>query len=227
MRVSVVVPTLNEEDYLPSCLESLHAQSVGCEIIVVDSGSSDSTVELAGSLADKVLEGRRNIAFNRQLGLEAAAGDIVVSTDADCVHPPGWLESLTAHFSDEMVVAVSGPTLPLSDGSVFLDKTCYFIGNLSLWILHKLGVVWFRGSNTAYLKSAALEAGGYDTSLTAREDSDLSQRVSRHGVTIFDWGVRVMTSMRRRQKTGWFSALRYYVDTPVSLVRGKQYYRKA
>lgn len=226
MKVSVVVPALDEEEYIGACLEGIRAQSVDCELIVVDSGSSDDTVSIAGEYADNVLTGKRNIPFNRQLGLEACCGDVYVSTDADCVFPEGWLEALVSHFGDDEVVCVSGPTVPM-EGSGDLDRLCYYAGNLFVDGIHRLGVDWFRGSNSGYLREKALEAGGYDTQLVAREDSDLSRRVSELGVTVFDWSVTVMTSMRRRENTGWLKTLKYYVDTPVSLLRGKSYYEKA
>jgi len=227
LKVSVVIPTLNEQEYLPKCIESLRAQTVSCEIVVADSKSSDGTLEIAEKLADVVVrEGKKNIAFNRQIGLEASSCDIVVSTDADCIFPNDWLERILGRFEDPRVVAVSGPTIPIPGESNSFDNFCYFTGNIGLWILHKLGVVWFRGSNSGYRKSAVLDAGGYDVRMHAREDSDLSQRVSRFGVTVFDWDVKVMTSMRRRKNLGWRKALRYYIDTPISLVSGKQYYEK-
>ena len=227
VEFTVVVPALNEEEYIGACLESIRGQSVDCELIVVDSGSSDDTRAIASGLADKVLDGRKNIPYNRQVGLESARSEIVVSTDADCRHSPNWLEDLTGHFRDKRVVAVSGPTVPDPSESVMMDKACYLAGNLFLWAGHKFGLVWFRGSNSAYRRSIAIEAGGYDTSLRAREDSDLSQRVSGYGVTVFDWRVKVMTSMRRRRNTGWFKTIKYYLDTPASILRGKTYYEKA
>jgi glycosyltransferase involved in cell wall biosynthesis len=226
MDVSVVVPTLNEELYIGRCLESIRRQTIDCEIIVVDSLSEDKTVEVANEFADRILIGKCQIPFNRQLGLDEASGNIVVSTDADCIHPRNWLESLTTYFSREDVVAVSGPTIPIPEESIFMDDFCYFIGNSFLWLAHKNGLVWFRGSNSAYRRDVALKAGGYNLDLVAREDSNLSQRVSQYGVTIFDWNVRVMTSMRRRRETGWLRTLKYYIDTPVSILRGKAYYEK-
>lgn len=226
MRVSVVVPTLNEEKYILECLEGIRSQSIGCELIVVDSGSTDHTVELAGKLADKVVSGRKNIAFNRQRGVEEATEGIVVSTDADCIHPLGWLEKITKYFKDPGVVAVSGPTVPIPEEACFLDNLAYGIGNSFLHLLHLLGTDWFRGSNTAYRRNALIKAGGYNTSLLAREDSELSERVSKLGKTVYDPSVKVMTSMRRRRKMGWVKTIRYYLDTPISLITGRIYYEK-
>lgn len=227
MNISVVIPTLNEEAYIEKCLKSIRNQRIKAEVIVVDSKSADATVEKAMKYADKVVTGRvGNISLNRQLGAELANGDIVVTADADTVYPEDWLERIAGHFEDKDVVAVSGPTVPLTEESVFMDRFFYLLGNLSLLILHKMGVAWFRGSNSAYTKKALLAAGGYDTSLPAREDSDLSKRVAKLGKTVFDWKIKAMTSMRRRRTTGWLKTLRYYIDTPISLITHRIYYER-
>ncbi|MCX6695794.1 MAG: glycosyltransferase [Candidatus Altiarchaeota archaeon] len=227
MKVTVVIPTLNEEAYIGKCLEGIKAQTVRPEIIVVDSGSSDKTLEIAGKYADKVLSGGlKNIGFNRQRGAEAASGEIVITTDADCVHKKDWVERILRRFEDSRIVAVSGPTIPMTGEAVLLDKLCYFTGNVIVWVIHWLGVVWFRGSNAAYRKDALIRSGGYNTEMAAREDSDLSQRVAKLGKTVFDPSIIVMTSMRRRRAMGWLKTLRYYVDTPIALITKKAYYKK-
>ena len=227
MKPTIIVPTLNEGNYIGKCLASLRQQTVRSEIIVVDSGSTDKTIEIARQTADKVIVTQlKNIPANRQKGVEEAKGSIVVSTDADCVHPSDWLERMLSHFNDEKVVVVSGPTIPIRKEAVFLDKACYFIGNVFVWAVHKLGVVWFRGSNSAYRKDAVLKAGGYDVQLPAREDSDLSTRVAKLGRTVFDPKIIVMTSMRRRRSMGWVRTIRYYLDTPIALATRKVYYKK-
>jgi len=56
LRVSVVIPALNEEEFIGDCIRSLRAQTLPpAEIIVVDNGSTDRTVEIAKELADKVI----------------------------------------------------------------------------------------------------------------------------------------------------------------------------
>jgi glycosyltransferase involved in cell wall biosynthesis len=227
MKFSVVVPTLNEEKYIGKCLKSISEQEIKPEIIVVDSKSKDKTVEISMKYAAKVLAGiPGNISKNRQLGAEAASGDIIVTADADTIYPKGWLKRIAKHFQDKKVVAVSGPTVPLPEESVFMDRFLYLLGNLSLLILHKLKVVWFRGSNSAYRKEFFFKAGGYDTRLKAREVSDLSKRVANFGKTVFDWNIVVMTSMRRRRSTGWLKTIRYYIDTPIALITKKIYYER-
>jgi len=228
MKVTVVIPALNEEKYIAKTLKSIREQTIKPEIIVVDSGSSDGTVEVAAKYADKILKGKKNIAYNRQIGAEEGTGEIIVTTDADCIHPREWLSKLIKYFDDERVVCVSGQTLPIKEEGNFLDFLCYFTANLILKAVNDLlGKALFRGSNVAYRKDVFLKAGGYDTKLIAREDSELTRRLSKYGKTIFDMNIKVYTSMRRRKNTGWLKTMRYYLDTPVSMLTGKIYYKKA
>ena len=228
MKVSVVIPSLNEEKYIGKCIKSIVDQKIKAEIIVVDSKSEDKTTEIALQYATKVVTGKvGNISINRQLGAEISTGDVIVTADADTIYPKDWLERIVKYFEeDERIVAVSGPTIPIREESVFMDRFFYLLGNLSLIILHRLGVVWFRGSNSAYRREAFFKSGGYDPKLEAREDSDLSKKVAKFGKTIFDWNIVAMTSMRRREATGWLKTLRYYIDTPIYLVTKKFYYER-
>ena len=89
-RFSVVIPAYNEADYLPAALRSLRAQDFpgAVEVIVVDNGSTDGTADLARRLGARVVEEHApGVCAARQRGTLAARGEIVVSTDADTVHP--------------------------------------------------------------------------------------------------------------------------------------------
>ncbi len=228
MDITVVIPTLNEEKYIRRCIESLRNQTRKCQIIVVDSGSDDKTRIIAARHADLVLRGQRNIAYNRQIGAENAYGSIVVTTDADCFHPADWLENICGHFDDSDVVCVSGPTMPIPEEGNVLDRFCYESTNYLLKVLNDVfKKALFRGSNTAYRKDAFFRAGGYNTRLRSREDSDITMRISKIGKTVFDMDALVYTSMRRRKKLGWLKTIRYYLDTPISMITGKQYYEEA
>lgn len=82
MKLSVVVITLNEEEYLPKCLESV--KDIAGEIIVVDSGSSDNTLEIAKKYSAKIFERKfDNYANQKNFAAEKATGDWILSLDAD------------------------------------------------------------------------------------------------------------------------------------------------
>jgi hypothetical protein len=95
VRVSVIVPVRNGADSLGRCLDGLLTQSVtAAEVIVVDNGSSDGTASIARAHrvgARVVTEPRPGSYAARNAGIEAASGDVLAFTDADCLPSSEWL----------------------------------------------------------------------------------------------------------------------------------------
>ena len=82
--LSVVIPVLNEEKDLPNCLESL--KDLNCEVIVVDSGSTDKTAEIARQYKAKVVSHNfKNFSDQRNFCDSLASGDWILSTEADVI----------------------------------------------------------------------------------------------------------------------------------------------
>lgn len=104
--ISVVIPVKNGGERIRRCLEAIAAQRVseGVEVVVVDSGSTDGTVELCRSLGARVHEiepGDFNHGATRNLGAGLAEGEIVVFTVDDALPVgEGWLERLVAPLRD-------------------------------------------------------------------------------------------------------------------------------
>lgn len=185
--VSVVIPALNEERFIGSCLRALRAQTVPAEVIVVDNGSTDGTVEISRALADRVIiVPDVGIAGLRQAGAEAASNDIIVTTDSDTVAPPEWLENLLRHFSDMDVAAAGGPVRALNQGPI---QDLYASG---LSAAASAGLL--IGSNMAYRRDALLRAGGY-AKVRKGEDWELATRLRRYGRVVFDPEAYVYTDV--------------------------------
>ena len=94
-NVSIVIPTLNNAETLEKCLVSIvkNKSKYKYEIIVIDAGSEDGTVEIAKGYADNVFIGERG-RINRNKGVESAQGDVICFTDSDCVVPENWIDEL-------------------------------------------------------------------------------------------------------------------------------------
>jgi glycosyltransferase involved in cell wall biosynthesis len=113
MKISIVIRTFNEERFLKYLLSGLQKQTIkDIEVIVVDSGSTDQTVEIARGFGARIIEIKpEEFSFGRSLnrGIEAASNELVVIASAH-VFPvfPDWIESLTKPFEDPFIALTYG-----------------------------------------------------------------------------------------------------------------------
>ena len=186
--ISVIVPSFNEEENIAQCLVSLSHQTVSrneYEIIVVDGASTDKTCEIARKYADKVfIQTSKKVGGARNDGVMAAKGDIIASTDADCILPPDWIKRVRKDFADPAVVQVYGPVYPIENSpgnhfSLLLANTFSRIGYYSRTFYYTLGC------NTAFRKDAFVKAGMYRC-IDAGDDLEIAMRLKdlgRSGLT--------------------------------------------
>ncbi len=110
-RVSAVVCSWNAKDSIVPCLDSLRRSGVK-EIILVDAGSDDGTVELARARCDQVLrDPREGLALARNLGLRQASGDYLLNWGADNVAPPGAIAAMVTCLERHGYAGVSAVTV--------------------------------------------------------------------------------------------------------------------
>ena len=128
--VSVIIPTLNAEIYIDDLLSSLEGQSVKCEIIIVDSSSSDRTASIAASDNAKIVTVRKedfNHGKARNIGVQEATGDIVVFFTQDALPcDKHCLENLLKPLESSEIVASYGRQMPRSDASPVENFTRLF-----------------------------------------------------------------------------------------------------
>ncbi len=203
--VSIVIPTWNEEKYLTKCLDSLINQSWhgSFEIIVVDGGSNDQTVQIAEKYADKVLiEPKLRVGAARNAGARNAEGDILAFIDGDTIANSHWLEAITRGFHEEsMAVGLTGPTLPY-DGQLY-DVITYRLWTIYLQrILLHFEMPHVIGFNCAYRRAPFLHVGGFDEENVMSEDIKLAHKIRRYGKIKFDRHMSALTSARRFRKYG-------------------------
>lgn len=118
--VTVVVPTRNDRWVIARCLDAVVGQDYPGprpEVIAVDNGSIDGTPEVLARYAPRVTilrEGRPGVSWARNAAIEAARGEWIAFTDADCVPRPDWLRTLVdAARRDEGVSFVGGRIVAL------------------------------------------------------------------------------------------------------------------
>jgi cellulose synthase/poly-beta-1,6-N-acetylglucosamine synthase-like glycosyltransferase len=201
--ISVVVPALNEEEYITPCLESLISQSYDdYELIVVDGGSSDRTVELAEKYADEVTVFKGPVGAARNIGVKRSKGEILAFIDADTVACHSWLKVISESFEERKAVGVTGPTLPMGGNAV--DNVCYKASTVYLQrFLMWLGIPHVAGFNCAYRRKPFLKVGGFDEVNVLSEDVRLSWEIKRLGRISFNEKMVAFTSTRRIQKYGY------------------------
>lgn len=98
MKVSIIIPVYNEEKTIGSCSESLSKQTVKCEIIVIDDGSTDNSRSVVSSQKSVALlqQNHQGPGAARNLGASKATGEILVFVDADMEFEPDFIEKLVA-----------------------------------------------------------------------------------------------------------------------------------
>jgi len=185
--ISVVIPAFNEERIIADCLDALAAQTDPVdEIVLVDNGCTDRTVEIAGRypLVRVVAEPRKGITYARNAGFDAATGDVIARIDADSVAAPDWAATLRASFADPTVDAVAGLAgiAELSPGGRIWGRWHY------RWFRHwherSIGVrPMIYGFNGAFRRVAWLQAREHVTldDLRISDDVDVTISLLRTG----------------------------------------------
>lgn len=183
--VSVVIPAFNEARYLRRTMDSLCAQTLSpgaFEVIVVDNGSTDGTMELALEFKERfslrvVRRTGCRIAAVRNYGASLATGTVLAFLDADCIAPRDWLEHSLA------VAPLRG--VWGAHYLVPLDST--WVGRV--WFEHQArsqeGAISFLPGGCLFMRRPDfMELGGFGENLETSEDVDLCQRARSCGMSV-------------------------------------------
>lgn len=203
--VSVVIPTLNEEANIGRLLRSLREQHrPPDEIIVVDGGSDDATVALAAGA--RILRSRPPVGAQRQVGLEAAKGEIVVFLDADTEPGSAFLERALEAFERRRLDVAIPRYVPAT--SNFFVRCVFAFFNLVFLILAP-ALPSGGGMCIIARRAHALAVGGFRSDLVY-EDIEFIRRAARRGrFGVLAEPVRV--SPRRFEEHGHLRTLGKYL----------------
>lgn len=189
--ITAIIPTRNRADLLRSAVESLDCQTLSkneFEVVVVDNGSTDHTMDLAVGLEKQwrnlryVRENTPGLHAGRHRGLKEARGDVLVYADDDIRATPSWLEAIAENFADPKVSMVGGNNYPDFQGPVpgWLENLWarpamggHGIGYLSVLSLpdgkREMSPYLVWGCNFSIRKQVVLDAGGFHPDSMPRE----------------------------------------------------------
>ncbi|MEE9488445.1 MAG: TIGR04283 family arsenosugar biosynthesis glycosyltransferase [Candidatus Brocadiales bacterium] len=220
--VSVIIPTLDEQDSIAATLKAVKDQDESLEIIVVDGGSRDGTCDIAGGYAT-VISSRRCRAVQMNTGARHASGGILLFLHGDTTLPQGALPKIREALRAPGVVAGSF-SLRFDTPHRFLRSITFFT-RFSWW--------WARyGDQGLFLRREAFEALGGFKEIPIMEDVDIIWRLKRRG-RLYIIQDQLVTSARRYMRNGVFRqhALNFFLVVAyhlgVSPERLKQWYDDA
>lgn len=199
--VSVIVPTKNSARFLTRCVASVRAQTYAhIELIVVDNRSDDGTWELALALADRAIQAGPERCAQCNAGAREARGDFLYRADADFVLQPTVVaEAVAACDAGCDAVCIpnrSEPTVSFWSAVRDFERRMYDGSALH--------------SGARFFRREAFDAiGGFDETLVAGEDYDISNRLARAG-----------------RDVGWIDASETHVGEPSTLreIAAKSYF---
>ncbi|MFF4544027.1 TIGR04283 family arsenosugar biosynthesis glycosyltransferase [Streptomyces sp. NPDC001435] len=171
--VSIIVPVLNEESTIQAALGRLCRDFPGCELVVVDGGSTDATVEIA-SLHAKVVHSERGRAKQMNAGARQTSGEVLWFIHADTEIHHAALVQIRAAMSDPIVVG-GGLTLRFDRRTPGLDYLAYTSNARARHLRH------IFGDQAMFIRRSVFEELGGFPDLAIMEDLEMSRRLDRRG----------------------------------------------
>jgi glycosyltransferase involved in cell wall biosynthesis len=194
--ISIIIPTKNEEEYLPKLLKSIHQQRFrDMEVIVADAGSKDGTVQIAKAHRCRVVPGGLP-GKGRNEGAKVAKGDVLFFVDADALLPPHFVERFLREF-DRRKLDVAGCSMKLPG-----KKKAYRI-------FEKLYTLYFKATERFYphatnciviKRSLHEKIGGFDETMKLGEDFCYVRAAAKKGRFGFIPSLSFYASPRRAEE---------------------------
>jgi len=191
-RISVIIPARNEEENIKGLLLSVQEQSYPAnlfEVIVVDDHSTDKTAEIVNRFSFVKLISLEFDNINSykkkaiETGIAAATGDLIVTTDADCLVPENWLKTIAACKEKTDAVFIAAPVVINEKGSVLSLFQCLdfmTLQGITAASVQKKIHPMCNGANLAYDKIVFNEVGGFSgiDQIASGDDMLLMQKIS-------------------------------------------------
>ncbi|MDD3345090.1 MAG: glycosyltransferase [Candidatus Omnitrophica bacterium] len=187
MKVALYIPCFNAEKTIDACLRAVFSQERKPDtVLLVDDGSTDSSVEIAKRYPLKIIkhEGNLGLAAARNTAVKNMECDLIASLDSDCRPDKNWLGNLCKSFTSTDIAGLGGRVEESAASGV-----------LNLWRSMHMQQHWggsketnppfLFGSNTLFRRKLLVEAGFYNTDYKNNyEDVDMSNRLRNSGYNL-------------------------------------------
>src|SRR3989339_1949057 len=191
MKISVIIPTLNEESHIEKTLQSVIKQEGDCELYVVDGGSTDNTVAIAKRYTT-VINSKRGRAVQMNAGARLCTGDILLFLHADTLLPDNGFREIRKRTRDETVAG--GSFYIAFDAENFILRGVSFITRFNFRLFH------FGDQGIFVRRDVFQKLHGYKE-IPLMEDYDFYKRLREQGKVILI-RMPVISSARRFIKKG-------------------------
>jgi GT2 family glycosyltransferase len=187
--VSIIVPVFNEERLIRTTLEAVRALDYPggkIELVVVDNGSTDRTIELArGCGARVIVLPDVSVAALRNAGAAVASGSVFAFLDADCVPSRDWL--INAVYSLRKDADITGCRVAIPENGGWIERAWFALPHPGRRV-----VPYINSGNLIVPRQVFERVGGFDESLISGEDSDFCRRAGAHARIVSDAGIRAV-----------------------------------
>jgi len=207
--ISIIIPTFNEEKYLPSLIDSVKKQDYNdFEIIVADADSEDKTIEIAKNFGCQITNGGLP-AKGRNEGAKIAKGNLLLFLDADTILPKDFFDKALKEFKERNLDIASFCLEPQAKNRFkkFLFDAFY---NFPILIFEKFLA---HGAQAILVKKEIFEKiGGFDEKIKFAEDHSFMRKAKKVGNFGILRKVRVFSSLRRFEREGFVKTyLKYFL----------------
>lgn len=173
IKISVIVPARNEENNIGQLLEALQQQTYPTaltEIIVVDDNSTDQTANIVRQFLSVKLVQLKEDNINSykkkaiETGIASATGELIITTDADCIPPKGWLQTIAAFKKEKSSVFIAAPVVFDCNSSIvqlFQAMDFMVLQGITGAAVYRKKLSMCNGANLAYDRKVFYEAGGF------------------------------------------------------------------
>jgi len=174
IKISIIIPARNEEDNIGELLRALQEQTYPkelFEIIVVDDHSTDKTTEIVSNFPEIKLVTLKDYAINSykkkaiEKGIASALGDLIVTTDADCMPSSAWLQTIASFKEKTGAVFIVAPVVINCNSpilQVFQAMDFMVLQGITAASVHKKLHSMCNGANLAYERQLFYDVNGFD-----------------------------------------------------------------